>query len=293
MEDFYNTTSQNSSYGNDQRKIKIPDVIYVTNWIVLSIGLPLTILAIHALYSLVRTNHVAPIYVINLLISDLILFCCMIVWLKESETPETIILHYSYKVATIALMASVGFMTCVAVERYLLIAWPLWYRFKRSIKTSVVVCVMVWISALICFVLNNLTFVFLKQSYLLSIYLLLPFPVLIFSLAGTFKALSAATSVSSEEKRRIVGALILVLLNYTLLFLPTVIRFLSEKARDEVAFNNLAQTMIRISPLADLVLYVFMRKGAFDRLLACLCCCKSETQQTSGQTITVSDDVEA
>ncbi|XP_040906351.1 mas-related G-protein coupled receptor member A6-like [Toxotes jaculatrix] len=292
MEDFYNTTSQNSSYEYDGEELGITDVIYVTNWIVLCIGLPLTILAIYGLYSLVRTNHVAPIYVINLLISDLILFCCMIVWLTGPETPETIILHYSYKVATIALMASVGFMTCVAVERYLLIAWPLWYRFKRSIKVSVVVCVMVWVSTLIFVVLMDLASYFLYILFS-SIYFLLPFPVLIFSLAGTFKALSAATSVSSEEKRRIVGALILVLLNYTLLFLPTIIWFLSENVRYEVTLNNLAQTMIRISPLADLVLYVFMRKGAFDRLLACLCCCKSETQQTSGQTITVSDDVES
>ncbi|XP_040906298.1 G-protein coupled receptor 4-like [Toxotes jaculatrix] len=181
MEDFYNnTTSQNSSDGKNGEQLGIKDVIYVIDWIVISIGLPLTILAIHALYSLVRQNHVAPIYIINLLISDLIQFCCTIFWLTRPEKDLTF--HVFASIHDIALAVSVGFMTCVAVERYLLIAWPLWYRFKRSIK---------------------------------------------------------------------------------------------------------------FSPLADLVLYVFMRKGAFDRLLACLCCRKSETQQTSGQTITVSDDVEA
>ncbi|XP_040906355.1 G-protein coupled receptor 4-like [Toxotes jaculatrix] len=289
MEDFYNTTSQNSSDEYDREKLEIPHVMYVIDWIVISIGLPLTILAIYALYSLVRKDHVAPIYVINLLISDLIQFCCMIVWLTR---PEEIIIFLSLFIYNIALAVSVGFMTCVAVERYLVIAWPLWYRFKRSIKVSAVVCVMVWVSAFI-----TLLIIFLGSyfSFLLfsSIYLLLPFPVLIFSLAGTFKALSAATSVSSEEKRRIVGALILVLLNYTLLFLPSLIQLLSEKARDDENFSILSLSIIQFSPLADLVLYVFMRKGAFDRLLACLCCRNSETQQTSGQTITVSDDVEA
>ncbi|XP_040906352.1 G-protein coupled receptor 4-like [Toxotes jaculatrix] len=291
MEDFYNTTSQNSSDEYDGEQLEIPDVIYVTNWIVLCIGLPLTILAIYALYSLVRTNHVAPIYVINLLISDLIQFCCMIIRLTRPE--DDLIIFVSVCIYGIALMASVGFMTCVAVERYLLIAWPLWYRFKRSIKTSVVVCVMVWVSPFFWGFVAFLASDFMDPFHLLSIYLLLPFPVLIFSLAGTFKALSAATSVSSEEKRRIVGALILVLLNYTLLFLPSLIQLLSEKAREDENFSILSFSIIQFSPLADLVLYVFMRKGAFDRLLACLCCRKSETQQTSGQTITVSDDVEA
>ncbi|XP_040906354.1 G-protein coupled receptor 4-like [Toxotes jaculatrix] len=291
MEDFYNTTSQNSSYEYDGEELGITDVIYVTNWIVICIGLPLTILAIHALYSLVRTNHVAPIYVINLLISDLIQFCCMIVWLTGPG--DFLIILVSAFIYAIALMASVGFMTCVAVERYLLIAWPLWYRFKRSIKTSVVVCVMVWVSPFFWGLFIYLASDFMSPFHLLSIYLLLPFPVLIFSLAGTFKALSAATSVSSEEKRRIVGALILVLLNYTLLFLPTIILILSVETRYDYTLNIVSFAMIQFSPLADLVLYVFMRKGAFDRLLACLFCCKSETQQTSGQTITVSDDVEA
>lgn len=56
MEDVYNNTaSQNNSYNYNQMESEISTVSYVTMWIVICIGLPLTIMAIYALYSLVCT----------------------------------------------------------------------------------------------------------------------------------------------------------------------------------------------------------------------------------------------
>ncbi|XP_023250428.1 mas-related G-protein coupled receptor member X1-like [Seriola lalandi dorsalis] len=127
----------------------------VVTCIIICIGLPLILVAIHEVCSLVRNDHVAPIYIINLLISDLIQLCCMIVEVVQVE-----IWRISFKVIFyFSLMASVGFMVCVALERYLVIAWPLWYRFRRTIKTSIVVCVVVWTLSLF----YPLSFYFLKD----------------------------------------------------------------------------------------------------------------------------------
>ncbi|XP_018516259.2 G-protein coupled receptor 4-like [Lates calcarifer] len=163
MGDFYNNntseyTSYNNSdiysYGYDSNNTDYYDyndtditeenspgdipqfTAYVVKCIIICIGLPLTLVAIHGVYSLVRNDHVAPIYIINLLISDLIQFCCMIVEVTKPENltiREIFIFLYYF-----GLMASVGFMACVALERYLVIAWPLWYRFRRTIKISIV-----------------------------------------------------------------------------------------------------------------------------------------------------------
>ncbi|XP_071389796.1 G-protein coupled receptor 4-like [Centroberyx affinis] len=285
MEDLHNNTTLEYDLYDD-----FSPALKVMTWIVISIGLPLTLLAIYALVSLVRGSQVAPIYVINLLVSDLIQICCMVV--REAASWEETTYVFSYVFYSIGITASVGFMVCVALERYLVIACPLWYRFRRTIKVSVVVSFMIWAFPFILLFLSYLLSDIMDPSILVSIFLLLPFPLLIFFLAGTLKALSASISVPPEEKRRIVGALVLVLLNYTLLFLPTIIWFLATatESPDLIFDPNLFLIFIQFSPLVDLVLYVFMRKGAVDKLLACLCRCRMSREQEQGQINTVNDD---
>lgn len=127
------------------------------------------------------------------------------------------------------------------------------------------VCVIVWALPLViiiadfywgCPVVTEMTF---------TVYVLLPYPLLIISLGGTIKALSVTSSVPPEEKRRIVALLVLVLLIYTVLFLPTAIWCLGGTVRNSLGY--LSFVTIKFSPLADLFMYVFLRKGAVDSLL--------------------------
>ncbi|XP_030298328.1 G-protein coupled receptor 4-like [Sparus aurata] len=246
----------------------------VVTCIIISIGLCLTPVAIYAVCSLVRKDQVAPIYVINLLISDLIKLCCLIIWVAEEE--ESITSEVGYFLYDVGLMASVGFMVCVALERYLVIARPLWYSFKRTIKIPVVVCVVVWVLPLV-FISSTFWIHFEVYFIIYATYLLLPLPLFIFFLGGTIKALSASR-VPSDEKRRIVGILVLVLLIYTLLFMPTVIWQLG--VENNIS-TNISFLFVQLSPLADLFLYVFMRKGTIDKLLASVCCCRMDSNVSS------------
>ncbi|KAM9345106.1 uncharacterized protein ABDE67_014002 [Symphorus nematophorus] len=262
---YYNYSNTTSNYYNYRNTI-----IHVTICIIIIIGLPLTLVAIYSLYSLVRKDHVAPIYVINLLISDLIQLCCMIV--QVAPTDNVIIYTILGVMYFYCVMVSVGFMVCIALERYLVIAHPLWYRYRRTIKISVLVCVLVWTLPALCGVIAYNIGIFFT---FFGIFFFLPLPLFIFFLGGTLKVLSA-TRVPSDEKRRIVGVLVLVLLIYTLLFLPTIIIFLSEGNVDNIAFSALSLIFVRLSPLADLTLYVFMKKGIIDKLLSSVCCCRMD-----------------
>uniref|UniRef100_A0A4W6BTG5 G-protein coupled receptors family 1 profile domain-containing protein n=1 Tax=Lates calcarifer TaxID=8187 RepID=A0A4W6BTG5_LATCA len=269
MEDFYKNTSQNTSninfpysnitegygYNNNSNEFS-PDesslfIIYV-----------------------VRNDHVAPIYVINLLISDIIQFCCMIVEVakpKDWIAKNIFIFTYCF-----GLMASVGFMVCVALERYLAISCPLWYRFRRNIKIPIAVCFVVWALPLVFLLPLYFRVDFHILTTIFAVYLLIPLPFFIFSLVGTLNALSTSR-ISSDEKRRIVAILVVVLLTYMLLFLPTTIWCLDKKVRYNDTLIDLSFTVIQFSPLADLFLYVFIRKGAVDKILASLCCCRMES----------------
>lgn len=144
------------------------------------------------------------------------------------------------------------------------------------------VCVLVWTFCL-CFVFAfcpNIDFD--VSETLQAVFLLFPFPLFIFFLAGTIRALSTSRSVPIDEKRRIVANLVMVLLIYTVMFLPSIIWLLIEESRQCLIFKNIILTLLYSSPLADVTMFIFIRKGVTDRLLRSLCCCKmSGSQQTN------------
>ncbi|XP_066578255.1 G-protein coupled receptor 4-like [Amia ocellicauda] len=192
------------------------------------IGLPANCLAICSLYRMIRADMVVPIYIINLLISDLLQIIARIVrlillTLTHSERLQ-VAKAFSFSLFILGLSASIGFMLCIALERYLVVAHPLWYRCRRSIRHTTLVSVGVWVSVVILTaVVMPLYFMphFQQQITIsFSVLFLLPFPLLLFFFFGTWRAIAGATSVRDEEKRRIVRTLALVLGTYTVLFLP-------------------------------------------------------------------------
>ncbi|XP_035859483.1 LOW QUALITY PROTEIN: mas-related G-protein coupled receptor member X4-like [Sander lucioperca] len=168
-------------------------------------------------------------------------------------------------------------MVGIAMERYLVIVFPVWYRCRRTMKTTVVICVMAWALSALHPIAQCFSFIEIKTIDI--VFLLFPLPPLIFFLVGTLKALSASISVQADEKRRIVGTLVLVLLIYMLLFLPNTILTVLNKLKVDTShiLVSLSHVFVRLSPLADLVLYIFMKKGAVDKLLASVCCCRMES----------------
>ncbi|XP_054880705.1 mas-related G-protein coupled receptor member B1-like [Poeciliopsis prolifica] len=116
--------------------------LHVLNRITIGIGFVLILIVMIAVFLQVRKGQDAPVYVINLLVSDIFQLCCRIPldFTRLNDVDSTYII-----IIDLGVIVSVGFMVCISFERYLVIAKPLWYRFSRKNKRYVVVCIVVWI----------------------------------------------------------------------------------------------------------------------------------------------------
>nr|XP_029541143.1 ovarian cancer G-protein coupled receptor 1-like [Oncorhynchus nerka] len=226
----------------------------VVQWTTFSIGFPLICLSIYAMYFLIRADHIAPVYVINLLIADLIQICMRPFIL--SGTWQFIVMLIEF----FGISASIVFMVCVALERYLVITFPLWYRFRRNIKYSLIMSSIIWLFPFIQISMFYLTPTIEISLILFAVNLLIPFPTACILPSGHVES-----SVPAVEQRRIIGTLALVLGNYTVLFLLLIIQYLISgvTCQHNVEIGTIFE---RFSPLVDPLLYVFMRKGAKDTL---------------------------
>ncbi|KAF3707884.1 hypothetical protein EXN66_Car001057 [Channa argus] len=186
-------------------------------------------------------------------------------------------------------MASIDFMVCIAMERYSLIISARCSCFRQAMETSVVVCFVFWAPSLFwLFRVTSLGEIMSNEINIIivNILLLLPFPLLMFFLVGTLKFLSAASSIPPDEKHRTVAVLVLVLLIYTLMILPYIIWSLATGPTPNAVTFTLS-TIIHLIPLASIGVYFFLRKGAVDKLLASVCCCRMDHSEISSR---VNDD---
>ncbi|XP_039890117.1 uncharacterized protein LOC120735004 isoform X4 [Simochromis diagramma] len=233
-------------------------IIVMVAWIYVFDCLPLTIQVLCFVGCVARRNQVPVIYYINLILSNVIKICAFnMTKAKPNDRTVSSIASVFY---LLGVMASLYFKMCIALERCFFITLPLLDCLRRT-RSSVLVCVLVWA---FCIVSVPLAIVLDELGHLI-IYAALPGLLFMFCLARTFRALPAATSVPTQEKRRCLGILILLFFKYFVLIIPIISIF------NERLFFHINWIFFLLCPFVDLVLCLFMRQGRIDRLLACLC----------------------
>ncbi len=169
-------------------------------------------------------------------------------------------------------------MACVAFERYLLVSHPVWYKSHHSLKLLCFISVIIWFVPLI--------FTEIEPPYIdfktvpLCIACLIPYIIIILCFAGTCRGLSRSISLTALKRKIILGSLFLVLLTYTFLILPYVIMELIVEFSSYYSFNNFyryTRLLLYVNPLADCVLYLFIRPDVGNMMKSVHCCCRRQS----------------
>ncbi len=188
-----NTTAEPSydAYNRSNRGyyalLATEDIVYIS--IILSIEIPMICLAIYAVYSLLKSKQAAPVFVMNLLISHLIQIVCMLL-LTNDFNFYLIIIHITWMWTSFTGMY---FMTCIAVERYILISHPIWHRSHRSLKCLVCTSLTGW---LIPFIVIPGLFL---MNYLVYIMPFIPYAVIILCFVGSCRSLSHSSKEADSS----------------------------------------------------------------------------------------------
>lgn len=272
------------------------DPVYYTNtigivvdWVIFLVGLPEVCLSCYALLRLLKKDRAAPIFAINLLLSDLIQIGITVVFIisrffDATFYPVVMARCIARLFVHLGLTSSLGFMLLISAERYLMVACPVWYLTKNSAKISILISVCMWTFSLAYSSLNYAFLIHTRFSLLLlSIICLLPAPFLVGLFTATWKALNKSTAMrNTKNRRRVLGVLGLVLGSYIVLFLPFSFRNLyyslkgdnASEAEDKVRdlSSVLTSALVYLSPLIDSLIYIFIRRDIRDTVEAFPCC---------------------
>lgn len=152
----------------------------------------------------------------------------------------------------------------------------------RKTTISVLACAVTWV---ICIITISLA---ADKQFIVCILAILLAPLYILCLAGTLKCLPAATSVPVKEKRRIVGAVVLLFVNYFVMIAPMIVLIFHIRSYmlDHTEYivthsTDVIMALFLLSPFVDLILFVFMCDWFTDKLVASLCCCIKADSTTS------------
>ncbi|XP_058627629.1 mas-related G-protein coupled receptor member A5-like [Onychostoma macrolepis] len=255
----------NEEWENFLRKQDYAYFVFVS---VLSVvEIPVMILTLIALCFIIKSRPAASVFVSHLILSDLIQVIYMLIKTAISR---------SYKLYTAyfySLIVGLYFMACVAFERYLLVSHPIWYKSHQSLKLSCFISVIIWFVPLIFAEIDPPDIYFYTLP--LCIACLIPYPIIILCFAGTWRGLSRAISMTPLKRKLILGSLFLVLLTYTFLILPfLILEFITDFVYSIVVvkFYRCARLLVYVNPLADCLLYLFMRPDVGDLMKSVRCC---------------------
>ncbi|KAJ0006343.1 hypothetical protein NQD34_013616 [Periophthalmus magnuspinnatus] len=263
--------------------------------VIFSFGLPSNLLSLWGLYHLGRSGGggCQLVYILNLLLSDLLQLLTLPLWILYLRGGH----RWPYGQLTCELVgyvfyvnvyASVMFLCLIALDRCLAIVYPLSSRRVRTVRVAAAMGIAVW----------SLTFLFCLCGLLPSVFdaerllcleqypvtsrfahfmittvvlgFMLPCGILGYTSAHIGVTLRRSPSISAHERRKIVGILVVITINFIVVFGPYHLvggyRFVSLLFTDEPCglersiflVYRLCYGLTSLNTLLDPLFYIFL-----------------------------------
>ncbi|XP_020789416.1 probable G-protein coupled receptor 132 [Boleophthalmus pectinirostris] len=263
--------------------------------LIFSIGLPSNLLSLWGLYHLGRSGGggCQLVYILNLLLSDLLQLLTLPLWILYLRGGH----RWPYGQLTCELVgyvfyvnvyASVMFLCLIALDRCLAIVYPLSSRRVRTVRVAAAMGIAVWsLTFLFCLcgllpsVFDEERLLCLEQYPVTSRFahfmittvvlgFMLPCGILGYTSAHIGVTLRRSPSLSAHERRKIVGILVVITINFIVVFGPYHLvggyRFVSLLFADEPCglersiflVYRLCYGLTSLNTLLDPLFYIFL-----------------------------------
>nr|XP_006643302.1 PREDICTED: G-protein coupled receptor 4-like [Lepisosteus oculatus] len=260
---------------------------------IICVGLPSNCLAMYGLYRLIKSDYTLPVYIINLLLSDLLHIATLPIWIDFALNKNKWYLGSTACwlvscIFYITMFSSIFFMCFISLERYLAIVYPLWFQRHRKLRNSILACLALWV--LIIFTVSWSVYIgfsvrgnhclktiptprgfAILQLIVIPLTFLVPLAFLLFCFFRVRQVLASNSFISPQEKRKIYGLLLLIIIIFTTVFGPYhVVSYavyagtlvVADSCGYEGRLFHLLQISVGIlslNVLLDPVMYIFLR----------------------------------
>ncbi|KAM4663528.1 G-protein coupled receptor 4-like [Discoglossus pictus] len=134
----------------------------VTYSLSIIVGVPTNLIALYGTYQLFKSRSIQPIYLLNLGAADLLYLCTLPLWIiyfiqNHHWLLGSLACKISGAMYFINMYASIYFLCCIALDRYLGIMYPMRFQALKSLKCHITVSLVGWLVIIICQIPLNMS----------------------------------------------------------------------------------------------------------------------------------------